>query len=426
MKDLAKKVAIGVATGALVMQSLVIPSFATVNVVVSGNGADSENTVDVSKTNTTAVQQTNTANVSNNIDAKANSGDNEVKDSTGGDVKIDTGDADSAVVVKNTLNSNEASVACGGCPTDLGILVSGNGAHSTSDVNTSLTNTTQVDQNNAANVENHVDAKSNTGKNDVKDSTGGNVSIDTGDASAWAAVTNKANANVANVSNGAGAESGALDILVTGNGAHSENDVNTALSNTTWLKQNNWADISNDVEVDANTGKNRADDNTGGSSSISTGNADSAAKVDNMANFNVAHVEDCCQFDGLVKVAGNGADSENDVNFDVASVLVNTQDNSFSCGENKSWLEWWRNDCNNVEAKSNTGKNKLNDSTSRVWGDPTIDTGDASNQVEVKNTGNSNVFTTGDAIPELPSFGINNGTNGSWDFFVWMAHSIWG
>jgi len=424
MKDLVKKVAVGLATGALVAQSLVIPSFATITVVETGNGSGSHNDVDLSHTNTTVVDQSNTANISNKIDAKANSGDNQVKGNTGGDVSIDTGSADSKVAVKNTVNTNEANVKCGGCPTDVGVQISGNGSDSKNKVGLDLTNTTRVDQTNNATIDNKVDAKANTGKNNAKDNTGGNVSINTGDASAWALVSNKANANVADVGNGSG-NNGSLDLLITGNGSDSKNKIDADLSNSTWLAQDNWADISNDVYVDANTGKNKAKDNTGGSASINTGNADSAAKVDNMANFNVAHVEDCCQFDGFIKEGGNGSDSKNKVDLDLTSVLVDTQHNDFSCGKDSIWsefdLNWRKNNCNDVNAKSNTGKNKLKDNTSSTHGDPTIDTGNSSNQVEVNNTGNSNVFSTGDITnSDTPDWVAQNGSNGSWDWFSWM------
>ena len=59
MKDLVRKVAVGLASTALVAQSLVIPSFAEINVVVSGNGSESNNDVDVDINNATHVNQSN-------------------------------------------------------------------------------------------------------------------------------------------------------------------------------------------------------------------------------------------------------------------------------------------------------------------------------------------------------------------------------
>ncbi|MEK7166577.1 MAG: hypothetical protein AAB874_07250 [Patescibacteria group bacterium] len=417
MKDLVKKVAVGLSTGALVAQSMILPAFAEITIVVNGNGSNSDPNVNVASTNTTTVNQTNTANVKNDIDAKANTGDNSADDNTGGDINIDTGEAKALVEVSNKLNSNEAQVDCGGCPADVNVEVSGNGTYSQPDVNLALTNTTWVTQDNTANVENDVEVKANSGDNDADDNTGGNTSIDTGKATAWAGVENTLNANVAHVG---GSGEGALEILVNGNGSYSDPNVTLALAGTTGLVQNNFADVENDVEVKANSGKNDADDNTGGNNSIDTGDAWAGAQVDTLANFNLAHVEDCCEFDGLVKVAGNGTDSEPDVTLALVNTLYATQDNNFTCGEEKGWehLFWgdWRsNDCD-VEAKANSGKNDLDDNTGDPGSDPSIDTGKASTEVEVNNEANSNVFSTGDAFPDHPEWDMGSESNWFWWF----------
>ncbi len=417
MKDLVKKVAVGIVTGTLVAQSMVLPSLGAISVVVSGNGSDSDNTVNVDQDATTQVTQTNTANVENNIKATSNTGGNDADDNTGGDVNIDTGNAKSLVEVSNTLNSNEAHVDCKSCPTDLNVEVSGNGTDSDNDVKVDLDNTTWVTQTNYANVENDVDVDANSGDNDADDNTGGSVDIDTGSATAWASVSTQANANVAHVGNGGG--EGSLDVLITGNGSESNNDIDLDLDNTVGIVQTNWLNLENDVEVDADSGNNDADDNTGGAVSIDTGSAWAGATVDTQANFNLAHVEDCCELDGLVKVAGNGTDSDNDVELDLASTLYSVQDNDYTCGDQGGWLEFWwdwfRDDCD-VEAKANSGDNSVDDSTGEVDGDPSIDTGSATTEVEVNTEANSNVFSTGDALPEVPEFDMD----GSMSWLVWL------
>ncbi len=404
MKDLVKKVAIGLSTGALIAQSLVLPAFASITVVVSGNGSSSDNDVKVGQTNNTTVTQSNTANISNDINANANTGGNHANDNTGSDVSIDTGNAKSTVKVDNTVNSNEAQVKCGGCPTDVKVEVSGNGTHSDNDVNLDLKNKTWVDQKNDAVIHNDIDSKANSGKNNANDNTGGDVSVHTGKAEAWALVNNKANANVAHVGSSG---RGALELKILGNGSDSDNDIAANLSNEVTVRQDNYADIANDVDVKANSGKNNANDNTGGSSSIHTGDAKAGAAVDNMANFNLADVQDCCQFDGLVKVAGNGTGSDSNVDLTLASTLFADQKNDFACGDHKELglFDWsWKRseDCNKVDAKATTGKNDLNDNTGTPNGDPGIHTGNGTTEVDVKNTGNANVFTTGDALPDFP------------------------
>jgi hypothetical protein len=407
MKDLVKKVAVGLSTGALVAQSLVLPAFAEIQVVVSGNGTGTQNAAGVNVSNTTTVTQNNTANVSNNISASSNTGNNDANDNTGdGEVSVDTGNAEANVSVTNAVNSNEAHVDCGGCPSDVSVVIEDNGSHSENAVDLDLSNTTWVDQNNEADLDNNVDVWANTGYNDANDNTGdGEVSVDTGNAKANATVSNMANANVAFVG---GDGEGALELIISGNGTDTLNYIDADLANTLTVQQNNDADIENDVEVGANTGKNDTNDNTGdGGVSIDTGDAEAGATVDNAVNFNFANVADCCFLSGLVKIADNGSEAESAIDLDLASTLYASQENAFDCeggNEPKSGslfdlLSGGRrgDDCNDVDAHANTGDNDSEDNTSGGEGDPEIDTGNASTEVEVSNEANQNVFSTGDA-----------------------------
>ncbi len=432
MKDLAKKVAVAVASGALLAQSFVLPAFGEITVIVSGNGSDSDNTVDIEQSQNTLVNQSNYANITNDIYAKADSGENSVDDSTGGDVSIDTGNATATVDVVNTANSNEAVVDCGGCAPDLKVEISGNGEGSDNNVwydyNQEIEDyDTWVQQDNVAIVKNDLEVKADSGDNWVDDATGGNVSIDTGKADASATVTNTLNANVAFVGGGDG---GALELIITGNGSDSNNEIDVELSANTILLQNNFAKVLNDVYVKADSGDNWVDDSTGGEASIDTGDAVAGATVDTAANFNSAFVGDCCEFSGLIKIAGNGEESDNDVEAELASSLIVTQDNVMSCRGFHFprpvdhfmglMFPWWfgkDKDCNDVDAIADTGDNSIDDSTGSVDGDPMIDTGDATTDVDVENTGNSNVFSTGDAFPTPPPAPW---MEGSWNLFVWL------
>jgi len=429
MKDLAKKVAVAVASGALLAQSLVLPAFGEINVIVSGNGSDSDNTVDIEQSQNTTVNQSNYANISNDIYAKADSGDNSVDDSTGGDVEIDTGAASATVNVVNTVNSNEAVVNCGGCAPDLTVEISGNGDGSDNNVwydynQEKGDSGTWVAQDNVAIVRNDVEVRADSGDNSVDDSTGGDVKIDTGEAKATATITTSLNANVAFVAGGNG---GALELKILGNGSDSDNEIDVELSANTTLFQNNFAKVLNDVYVKADSGDNSVDDSTGGSVEIDTGAATAGATVDTMANFNWAEVLDCCEFSGLIKIAGNGDESDNEVETELASSLFVTQDNVMSCkgfhfpGQDlfSRWFPWWGRDkdCNDVEAIADSGDNSIDDSTGSFDGDPTIDTGEATTEVDVENAGNSNVFSTGDAFPTPPPAPW---MEGSWNLFVWL------
>ncbi len=416
MKNLAKKVAVAVSTGALLAQSLIVPAFATITVEVSGNGVNSDNTTTVTQTTTTSVVQSNTANVSNDIHAVAESGENTANGNTGGEVKIDAGAATAAVTVSNTLNSNEAEVACGGCAGDVNVKVANNGKDSDNDVNLGVSNTSYVNQNNTANVNNDVDVHADSGDNEAEDNTGGDVSITTKLAKATADVSTEANINVAKV--GADQSAGALDILVTGNGVHSDNDVVLGITNTTTVLQNNLANVFNDVEAVAESGENEVEGTTNGEASIETGAAIAGAIVDTSANFNWADVEGCCEMDGSVKVVGNGVNSDNDVKLTLGSHIFPDQKNVFDPGKENHHHK------GGVEVYAGTGENEMEGSTGSVYGDPSIETGTASTTVEVDTTGNSNVFTTDDVLPSpLPEFDMPDlGSNMNW--FVYLLYGF--
>src|SRR3989344_5518119 len=344
------KLGTAVSSAAIVAASFLAPAMA-VTIEVSGNGSDSDNTVNYTQENEVEIEQENEADITNNIEVDANSGNNEAEDNTGGDVTIKTGKAEANVTVNNSANLNQAEVnAC--CPGDVEVTISGNGSKSDND-----------------------------------------VTIETGDAEGTVTVSNNANANVAVV--GGDSSGGSFSVWVTGNGADSDNTVNLDLENEVEIEQENEADIENDIEVDAESGDNEAEDNTGGDVSIETGDADATVDVTNTANLNWADVDSCgCIVDGSVKVSGNGADSNNDVILDLESELEVDQDNEFECGgghgyRGRDGKDGKDNACNDIEAESNTGDNEAEDNT-HFDGDPSIQTGDASSDVDVNNEANVN------------------------------------
>src|SRR3989344_2219435 len=133
------------------------------------------------------------------------------------------------------------------------LQISGNGSNSDNTTNVTLTQTTTVVQENNAAVTNNVDADADTGKNDANDNTGGDVSIETGDAETNVDVSNTLNHNSADV---ACCLSGDTEVLISGNGTHSDNEVELEQESTTEVFQTNNAEVKNDVYADADTGKN--------------------------------------------------------------------------------------------------------------------------------------------------------------------------
>src|SRR3989304_3961106 len=293
-----------------------------------------------------------------------------------------------AVSTAALLTGSVASVAFG----TTSVTVSGNGSDSTNTANVSVSTSTTLVQTNNADIDNSVKINPNSGNNEAEDNTGGDVSIDTGDANGSSSVSNSANSNVASLS--CGGCPGDLDVKISGNGSDSENEANVELISEVGVEQ-----------------ANEAEDNTGGDVAIDTGDADVEVGVSNEANFNGLNLDECCELVGEIKIAGNGADSENEVNVELEALLAAKQTNDYDCdGGPRGFLSSFGgghgrgSDCNDVDVDSNTGDNDAKDNT-QGGEDPTIETGDAGADVEVSTEANSNVLGDVDFPdpPDLPA-----------------------
>ena len=398
------------AAGAMLL-NVASPVLASTTIEISGNGSGSDNKTVVESTNTTTVNQNNTANVTNNLKTNADTGDNNANYNTGGDVEIKTGNADVTASVSNNLNSNAAEVdCCAANNTD--VEISNNGSKSDNYVGLVNTNSTTLNQKNVANVTNDVDVKADTGDNKAGANTGGAVSITTGKAIVDVDVKTVANRNVAKIGSGNSATpTPSASFKIIGNGSGSDNKIEAELTNDTKLNQSNTANIGNEVDVDADTGDNKANYNTGGDVVINSGypgGANVTVDVDNMVNFNAADVDCGCEFDVLAKISGNGAEADDN--------------------HHDWWKKWWDKDENyigltldNVQAvnqgnlanltndvdvdDAETGDNEASYNTGEANTDPSITTGAAVSDTSVSNSGNTN--TLGDLsfeMPEMPDF----------------------
>jgi len=393
MNKLLYKTGSGIATAAIIAQGFAGIAFAGLDVQITGNGADSKNTADVTTNTSTTVTQDNVANITNNVNVSADTGNNDANRNTGGDVSVETGDASADVNVSNTANMNVANVDnC--CLNDLSVEISGNGADSKNDADVIVKNNTWIDQDNQAKIKNNVYVDADSGYNDANRNTGGNVDISTGDANAAVTVSNMANKNIASIGNGSNG-GGTLAVVISGNGANSKNNADVRLTSNKTIWQNNVANITNKVKVDADTGRNDANRNTGGDVSIDTGDAIANVDVSNLANFNSADISGCgCILDGLIKIAGNGADSKNDAKVKLVSSTFVDQNNVYTCGRSRGGWEKGRrgksSSCNDVYVDVDSGNNDANRNTGEGDGDPSITTGNAEADVVVETTANSN------------------------------------
>lgn len=312
------------------------------SVLNDGNGADSVNVVDLNLISNDATFQGNDAVIDNNMILDANSGNNTASRNTGGNSDITTGDANVAANALTFANNNiagnviygvvnifgdligniilpegAAGVTC--CAQDLSVANTGNGDNSTNVINYDATLADNYIQFNQLTLDNMLYLDANTGDNQTSRNTNGSNSVTTGDARVDAQVLNVANNNLVGgdwwlvIVNEAGnwvgkifgategswfggseglamdaSPEGELSVANNGNGSGSTNVVNVNNQQTNTTTQINDAQINNNIRLTANTGENDASRNTGGSSNITTGDANIIANIVNFANNNIA------------------------------------------------------------------------------------------------------------------------------------------
>lgn len=189
MIDLKRKIAVGLATGAILAQAFAPVAFADINTEIKDNGTNSDNTANVTVNTTVSFTQNNNSYFDNTVDARANTGRNRANGNTNSDVNITTGNADVNVNVTNTGGGNDATInlpTVGNVNTD----INHNGNNSTNVANVTKNAGFTGGQQNKCKAKNTVRKKARTGRNRANNNTGGNVDITTGNASAAANVDN--------------------------------------------------------------------------------------------------------------------------------------------------------------------------------------------------------------------------------------------
>ena len=213
-----KKIGAGVITTGLFALTAVPGAFAS-EITIGGNGAGSDNTVDVRSENDTNVTQRNNSTITNNVNTSQNTGGNRASFNTGGDVAIVTGDADSDVSIVNKTGSNFAFLGNTGGDHRLDLAIVGNGSFSDNEIDVRHNNSLDVNQSNRSRIENDVTVRQHTGNNRVSANTddrcdfdrhynffwrffdredcdeNGDVTISTGDASSTVRIHNTTGSN---------------------------------------------------------------------------------------------------------------------------------------------------------------------------------------------------------------------------------------
>ncbi len=160
------------------------------------------------------------------------------------------------------------------------ITISNNGADSTNKVILNSSCTIGVAQTNVTSVGVNADVSANTGGNKASGNTGGDVTIDTGNATSAVTVDVTGSTNsVSSMPDCACICQTGLDILIDGNGADSKNKVKKTTTTVQSVGQTNSSTVGVNAKVKAKTGKNKAKNNTNGSTGITTGASDSSVGV---------------------------------------------------------------------------------------------------------------------------------------------------
>ncbi len=156
---------------------------------ISGNGTDSNNSVNYNNNSSNTVSSINNASIKNNIKITANTGDNEASDNSGG-VQISTGNIKINGVIVNKVNYSKIKLANEGPALD--ILISGNGSGSVNNSTTNINSNNYLSSNNNFNVINNILNFANTGNNKANNNLG-NVKIAAGNITLDLIILNQAN-----------------------------------------------------------------------------------------------------------------------------------------------------------------------------------------------------------------------------------------
>lgn len=322
---------------------------ASPNSTVLSNGAFSNNSTQSNTANTTALEQTNTTNLANTVNVTNNTGNNAANFNTNSNVAIGTGDANATVGISNAAGSNQAAVvdpSTGGNGSSA--FVAGNGAFSNNNVAENSNSSTSLNQTNNSNLINTVTENNNTGNNSENYNTGGTVGIFTGNANAYVGIDNSAGQNSALLVSGDGMNQ-SPDAFILDNGAFSASNVTGWNSFRTDLKQQNLTYVLNYVDTMNNTGNNAASFNTGGSTVLVTGDANSGVTTFNTAGSNEGYIIGGPVYANAAEndILGNGAFSYN-------NITESQNNDTYENQKNVSMFD------NTVKENNNSGNNQSN------------------------------------------------------------------
>lgn len=233
-------------------------------------GADSDNDNDLDVDHDVDLVLDNIADIVNVLGLTANTGENEqTRNTTAGD--IDTGDVEVDSVISNWANNDSGFASASHGTTSVDVTGENNttGADSDNDNDFDIDNDLDIDVDNDADITNSVTVDATTGGNEQRRNTvGGDIS--TGDIEVSTDITNEANNGSSSLMDGGSSLDVSGDFTNDTTGADSDNDNDLDVDHDVDLTVDNIADVTNVLDVDANSGENEQSRNTTGGN-IDTG-----------------------------------------------------------------------------------------------------------------------------------------------------------
>lgn len=186
----------------------------------------------------------------------------------------------------------------------------------------------------------------------------------------------------------------ALELVISGNGERSVNEVVVKEVRDTSIDQSNEANVANDIDIAATTGENTAADNSG-DVAIETGDTSAEVTIENSANVSSVEIGCCPEGDSSLEISGNASNSENAIDLD------KNRDVDIS-------IDQTANITNNVTGYMNTGDNVAKDNSGSIL----IDTGDIKVEGVIEN-GPVNIanFSGGSNPPSFEAQISNNASD---------------
>lgn len=172
---------------------------------------------------------------------------------------------------------------------DTTVDISGNGSNSDNNVSVNNTSNATINQSNNLTVGLNINSTASTGGNKANGNTGGDVSIDTGNANSTVNITVLGGSNEATIE-GCGCNGATDNITVADNGSNTTNNATVKNKKDLTAKQKGNTTVGANVNSKTKTGKNKAKNNTNGTVNVTTGNSTSNVSANVTAGNNTLNI----------------------------------------------------------------------------------------------------------------------------------------